>query len=74
MQVRISGETIEASLDGTDWEDVSLTELSEAAVAIRDAGGTLTLRADEAVVASGLGRDVLGAIRESGASYTVILA
>jgi hypothetical protein len=74
LQVRISGDTIEASLDGTGWEDVSLTELGQAAVAIRDAAGAVTLTAGDAVVAAGLGRDALDAIRRSGATYDVVPA
>jgi Domain of unknown function (DUF4328) len=71
MRVRISGDTIEASLDGSEWEDVSLAELGEAAVAIQNASGITTLIAGQDVVAAGLGRDAIDALRASGATYSM---
>lgn len=71
LRVRVSGDTIEASLGDDEWEEISLSELGQAAVAIRNAGGSATLLASEDVLARGLGRDAHDEIKRSGAVYLV---
>jgi hypothetical protein len=70
LRVRVDGETIEGTIDD-DWEAITVGELTEAAVAIRDSGGSVTLSATDETLGTGLGRDALEAIRISGARYTV---
>ena len=46
LRVRVDGETIEGTIDD-DWETITIGELTEAAVAIRDSGGSVTLSATD---------------------------
>ena len=70
LRVRVNGETIEGTID-EEWETISIAELTEAVVAIRDGGGTVTLSATDETLATGLGRDAFEAVRVSGVPYTV---
>ena len=70
LRVRVDGETIEGTIDD-DWEAITVGELTEAAVAIRDSGGSVTLSATDETLGTVPGRDALEAIRISGARYTV---